>query len=336
MGLALILAAIAGFGRAAASPPQAITLLYFEGQGLPGAALLRWATGTEYETAGFRLERGDSLNGTYEELEQIGFIPAEGNGLMGAEYEATDADNVVDGQAYWYVLFEIENDGSENTAGPIRVFAGPATATPTATASPTTASQPPASSSPTEVPPTDLPPGAPSTPTPLPTAGGAATAGATQPAGSTGGGSALGNGSTTGQTVPIGQVQDSTPPAGYPPAGQVATPAPPEAVQSPPAGYPPATATMAAPAQIGTVPGFPGGVQPAGTPIRSAEPTRPASSLGATGAGSEAAATGQSDPSPTAGTILLLWVGFILALVVFILSVIGSIILFTRQRMQAR
>jgi hypothetical protein len=297
--------------------------------------LLRWATGTEYETAGFRLERADSLNGTYEALEQIGFIPAEGSGLMGAEYEATDADNVVDGQAYWYVLFEIENDGSENTAGPIRIVAGPATATPTATASPTATSKPPVNSSPTGVPTTDLPPGAPSTPTPLPTSGGAATAVATQPSGSTGGGSAIGTGAT-GQTVPIGQVQNGTPPSGYPPAGQVTAPAPPAAIQSPPPGYPPATATTAAPPQEGTVPGFPGGVQPAGTPIRSAEPTRPALSLGTSGASSEAAATGQIDSGPTAGTILVLWVGFILALVVFILSVIGSIILYTRQRMQAR
>jgi hypothetical protein len=120
---------------AAGAEPTAIVLLYFRGSGLNDAVYLEWATATEFETAGFRLERSHNENGSYLALDNIGFIPAEGLGLEGAEYEAID-DTAVNGQLYWYKLVEIEWGGTQNRSDPISVMAGIATPTATATHTP--------------------------------------------------------------------------------------------------------------------------------------------------------------------------------------------------------
>jgi hypothetical protein len=120
---------------AAGAEPTAIVLLYFRGSGLNDAVYLEWATATEFETAGFRLERSHNENGSYLALDNIGFIPAEGLGLEGAEYEAID-DTAVNGQLYWYKLVEIEWGGTYNRSDPISVMAGIATPTATATHTP--------------------------------------------------------------------------------------------------------------------------------------------------------------------------------------------------------
>jgi hypothetical protein len=124
---------------AAGAEPTAIVLLYFRGSGMNNAVFLEWATATEFETAGFRLERSQNENGPYLPLDNIGFIPAEGLGLEGAEYEAID-DTAVNGQLYWYKLVEIEWGGTQNRSDPITVMAG--IATPTATATHTPAATP--------------------------------------------------------------------------------------------------------------------------------------------------------------------------------------------------
>ncbi|MGB3715156.1 MAG: hypothetical protein WA996_12070, partial [Candidatus Promineifilaceae bacterium] len=74
--------------EASSAELSAVTLLYFRGIGQDNGILLEWATGTEYNTAGFRLTRASDETGQYRALDQIGFIPAEGDGLVGAEYEA--------------------------------------------------------------------------------------------------------------------------------------------------------------------------------------------------------------------------------------------------------
>ncbi|MGH2536262.1 MAG: hypothetical protein ACRDHL_02590, partial [Candidatus Promineifilaceae bacterium] len=56
--------------------------------------------------------------------------------------------------------------------------------------------------------------------------------------------------------------------------------------------------------------------------------------LQATRAGAQIGAG--DEPADAATSTLLLWVGFILALLVFVAAVIGSIILFTRQRTLGR
>ena len=123
-----------------ALPQRAITLLYFQGTGQNNAILLEWATATEFETAGFIIKRADSESGPYDDLTQIGFIPGEGDGIIGAEYDVIDDDNVVNGQTYWYILVEIENNGNQNPSDPISVVGGISAATATPTQTPTTQS----------------------------------------------------------------------------------------------------------------------------------------------------------------------------------------------------
>ncbi|MFZ0546506.1 MAG: hypothetical protein WAM60_13760, partial [Candidatus Promineifilaceae bacterium] len=85
-----------------ALPQEVITLLYFRGTGQDNAIFLEWETATEFETEGFIVKRADSQAGPYTQLDQIGFIPAEGGGIIGAYYHALDDVNVVNGQTYWY------------------------------------------------------------------------------------------------------------------------------------------------------------------------------------------------------------------------------------------
>ncbi len=121
----------------AAIDPAVVTLLYFRGEGLDNAIRLEWATGTEFDTAGFRLERSAASSGPYTILDDIGFVPSDAppDGLSGAEYFALDDNNTTNGTTYWYRLVEIESSGAENRTDPISVTAGLAqpTSTPSST-----------------------------------------------------------------------------------------------------------------------------------------------------------------------------------------------------------
>ena len=124
---------------AGANPaPTAVTIIRFEGFGVANGVRLEWETGTEFDTAGFWIERANQQSGPYTRMmDTVGFIPATGDGIFGAEYEALD-DTAVLGLTYWYRLIEVELDGSENIpVAPIAVTAGPTTPTPTPTRTPT-------------------------------------------------------------------------------------------------------------------------------------------------------------------------------------------------------
>jgi hypothetical protein len=126
----------------AAIDPTVVTLLYFRGNGLDNGIRLEWATGTEFDTAGFRLERSAASSGPYTILDDIGFVPSDAppDGLSGAEYVALDESSITNGTTYWYRLVEIESSGVENRTDPISVKAG--LAQPTSTPSPTPTSTP--------------------------------------------------------------------------------------------------------------------------------------------------------------------------------------------------
>ena len=147
--------------------PEAVDLLYFTATGLDNAVLLEWATASEFNTNGFMLERSLDAAGPYTILDDIGFIPGEGSGIMGAVYDATDW-TAVNGTTYWYQLIELEIDGSENRFGPVWATPGATgtatfTPSPTGSATVTPTSTPTASWTPTPTPTnTD-------TPTPTPT-----------------------------------------------------------------------------------------------------------------------------------------------------------------------
>ena len=111
---------------------KAVTLLYFEGAGRDTAVLLRWATATEVDTAGFMLERSQYAAGPYRLLSNIGFVPSLAeDAFSGAEYQRLDQDNILADQSYYYVLVEFEVDGTEIRTDPIFVNSSSATATAT-------------------------------------------------------------------------------------------------------------------------------------------------------------------------------------------------------------
>src|SRR5687768_1681990 len=83
--------------------PESVDLLYFTATGLNNAVQLDWATASEFNTAGFMIERSLDAAGPYTVLDDIGFIPSEGGGIIGAVYEATDY-TAVNGTTYWYQL----------------------------------------------------------------------------------------------------------------------------------------------------------------------------------------------------------------------------------------
>jgi hypothetical protein len=153
--------------------PEAVDLLYFTATGLDGAVQLDWATASEFNTNGFMLERSLSAGGPYTILDDIGFIPGEGSGVMGAVYQAID-ETAVNGTTYWYRLIEFEISGTENRFGPVWATpggTGTATFTPSPTSSntPTPSQTPTASMTPSHTPTNTATPTASVTPSPTPT-----------------------------------------------------------------------------------------------------------------------------------------------------------------------
>jgi hypothetical protein len=341
-----------GSRPAEARPGRNIVLLYFIATGQDSAVLLEWATASEFETAGFMLERAVSAEGPYTVLDGIGFIPSEGSGIVGAEYEATDtaANN---GTTYWYRLIEVELDGSENREGPVSATAGEvqptATYTPTPSQTPTPSPTQPSGNVNTPVPPgnnqeataTNPPPPSPTPPAANPTTPPNPPT-ATAPAAVT----AIPSPANEGE-----EQDDAAPTAANPSTGSVANNNP---VQTPEAsrqaisqveptatndsGYPgPPTATVT-PAGIATA--YPG-VQPT-APGNAPEVT---AYPGGSEINSPAVIGGEGSPLPTqaadtgeqqdeSGGTVFLWVAFVAALLVFVAGVLGSIFLFNRQRVR--
>ena len=93
---------------------------------------VEWHTATEFDNAGFYLNRSEEEHTGFVRIS--GFIPAEGLGLTGGDYEFDDT-NVVKGTVYYYLLEAVDTNQSIQTHGPVSVAYGVPTATPTQTAS---------------------------------------------------------------------------------------------------------------------------------------------------------------------------------------------------------
>ncbi|GMQ78504.1 MAG: hypothetical protein BMS9Abin02_1020 [Anaerolineae bacterium] len=315
----------------------AVTLIYFRGTGLDRAVNLEWATGSEFNTAGFIIRRSESESGLFNDLNEIGFVPAEGDGVIGAEYSVVDNASVENEKTYWYLLVEVEANSNENSNGPVSVTAGLPTPTstpsPTATAIAISTATPVASS--TTGPDSSRAATLPVTPsaalantaesTPLPT----------QPA-------ALMpteiEATTESEQIAdasirsISQVATATLSAAYPPpadenTGDVLEPEP---AASEPASYP---QPVELPLEELAYP------QPEFQATRSiGEPFSPPPSGSQSGPGDSIGSNFEDRQSPdaansqSASSTTFLWLGFIVALMIFVSGVFGSIFLFTRQR----
>lgn len=78
---------------------------------VPPRVEITWETATEQNTVGFNLYRSLTPDGSYTLVNEGHFIASEGSPVSGASYTYTDR-NVSTAQTYYYVLEEIESDGS--------------------------------------------------------------------------------------------------------------------------------------------------------------------------------------------------------------------------------
>lgn len=342
--LALLLPGIWGTGgRVAADVPSAVDLLYFRGEGSDGAAYLEWETGTESDTAGFRLERGTSADGPFDTLDEIGFITASGSVSAGAYYEATD-ETALNGQTYWYRLVEVTLANSVGNRWTVRVSVeaeptsqiigggggttvATSTIVPTSTTVPTATSQaamtgtpattPPRTPQSTEAAATNTPPPAatrPPTRTPLPAA--TATSASSQVAVTT----------RTFTFTATPEQETTRQEAQGQPATPIVVQAGAAAATPSASPYPVSGAEEDATGEAAVI-----GANPAAAAAQDDTPL-----LGGHTVGSGDAGTTEGETAPVQqqgrSSTLLLWLGFLAALFIFVGGIAFSIFLSSRRR----
>ncbi|MFQ5398406.1 MAG: hypothetical protein ACE5E7_02285 [Anaerolineae bacterium] len=336
-----------------ADVPTNVGLVSFDVIPLDNAVRITWSTATELGTAGFMIKRRTEPDGTLDYLQNIGFITSLGNPTVGADYEVTD-DTAVNGITYTYQLVEIEANSNENpldhktvtvgaepTSTPITIGGGntptatsppprsTATRTPTATPSPTATSASSATRTPTTTP-TRMPrltatPTATLTPVPttaVPTTEIVATASTNSSDRQEGNRADFDNNIVLAQEAQ----QEATAESGYP--GPTATTPPVVEDNSYPAQQEPAaTNSSAAPSS------YPAGSSKSNPPNGIGQSNSLPVVGGDTGAPSDAggATTQSTDASEANRGRFFLWGGFIIALLIFITSIVGSILLYTRR-----
>jgi hypothetical protein len=310
--------------------------------------------------AGVSPPPGFTVDDTIEVMDEDGnivtFIPAAAEGSIGgAVYEVADLD-VITGQSYWYVLVEVEQDGDERLFLDDMRQAWALDATPTPT--------PISLSSPTPQPSATPLPGSTATSSPTPSPSPTGTLQGTTTAGSptaTPSAQATGTGQATATPPPTTASGGVVPPA---PTGPTPT-------RFTFGGGGSDTAEAAEIAQVTAEPdAYPGGdaegiVEEGAYPAQQIEggaataypegftgSTAPSNSGAVNGIGSEAysgaagdagtvgggagttsaALDGNSAQSDGGSQSLLLWLGFLVALVIFAAGMFGSILLFTRRQ----
>jgi hypothetical protein len=77
----------------------------------PPQVEITWETATEQGTAGFNIYRRAGSSSDFVLINDGEFIESAGSAISGADYAFTDRE-VTPGETYFYVLEEIETDGS--------------------------------------------------------------------------------------------------------------------------------------------------------------------------------------------------------------------------------
>lgn len=318
-----------------------VTLIGFSATASEDGIQLEWSTATEFESSGFILKRATDPgaflpmddNSDVITVQHLGadtaFIPAAGFSGGGADYVALD-ENVVDGTTYWYKLVEIElsqNRVDLQTKSATAGEAPPATSTPQGLVLPATS---------TPVPTTV------STATPAPTVTTSAPTATPRPVGTT---PAATQAAATSAPTATATPPNAAPtlPAFVAPTAEATLPGQPTAVAETPdrggvaeaaQAYPDATAETTE-AYTGAAPVNPTDIAPTNSAVNI---------LGTPGsAASTAPAEIQDDtllPPPrdaaadsSAGrSRLILWGGFLAALLILGAGVVGSILIFTRRQ----
>lgn len=325
-----------------AAPPASVTLTYFRAENSAEGARLQWQTATELDTAGFRIKRGESSSGPFTELDGIGLVQAQGGPTSGANYEAID-DTLASGQSYWYQLVEIEFSGAEQLLQTVELVAN---GSPTATVEGIATSADGGDSGPGGGDATATPRTTPAATNTAPA--GAATNTAIPPATQSAAGAATATpgprpSATTMRAVGgIAEAAEPTANVEQPLILAQATDAYPgvavtEEAQDDayPGAAPDATTTpiiIETTVDEAEIEGYPGGVAPQATQF---PPTGGVdNAVGASSSIGEGSSVAQAEPSAQSASIsrVLLWVGFALALVIFIVGAIFAIMLSTRKQ----
>ncbi|MCP4426757.1 MAG: hypothetical protein GY803_19875 [Chloroflexi bacterium] len=316
-------------GHAQAKTPTNVSLLYFTATPQENGIRLDWETATELGTAGFKIERSPGTSDDYEELDNIGFVPARGGVATGAVYSAVD-DSAVYGQTYTYKLVEVETSSNTidletvtiafiivPTATPIVVDPGDGsgdapTQTPPPTSSPTPSATPTNTAVPANATATPSNQQATATPTSPPTATNSSAANASPTLRPTTAPDAPSGDESTDTGVVLAQEQE---PTAYPGPTTV-TPFPTD--ESYPAGQPPTAVPMDVDPILSDTDPIPptvaiiGGQAEEYPQPEAAEPT--------------------TAPEEIIRGRIFLWAGFLIALFIFGAGVIGAIILYRRKR----
>ena len=81
-----------------------------------------WSTATEVDTYGYNLLRSDQSDGPFDFQVNKEVIEATGQPVSGSDYSYIDR-NVESGKTYYYLLEEVQLNGSIDHFGPIEVKA---------------------------------------------------------------------------------------------------------------------------------------------------------------------------------------------------------------------
>lgn len=104
--------------------PTAVEIVSFTAEPWDDVIVIRWETAMEVDLLGFNLYRADTPDGVRLQLNET-LIPVQAPGSpIGAQYEWSDDNGLLEGQTYFYWLEAIDVHGSAEVLGPVDAMAG--------------------------------------------------------------------------------------------------------------------------------------------------------------------------------------------------------------------
>lgn len=83
---------------------------------------IKWTTASEVDTLGYRVYRGNTVDGPFNTLITPELVEASGSALTGGKYKIRDF-SIHNGKTYYYLLEEVQLGGGVESFGPITIRA---------------------------------------------------------------------------------------------------------------------------------------------------------------------------------------------------------------------